>query len=142
MAVFCKNDNLLFIGNTRTGSTALGRALVEFASGVYVHSEPIILDGERVSKRRVSTKQLDKYNLLDCNMGALYKFVAVRNPFDLIVSKYVKLRYHQNRAGSVYQREKMTFEQFVLHMFKDDSPTSMHEKFVDGCDKIIYFENL
>ena len=142
MAVICEQYKLLFIGNRRTASTAIGRALEEHIGGVYVPAQAYFVEGEKISKRHVTIEQLKRHNLLSCDMDTLHKCVGVRNPYDSLVSKYIKCRYRPNRAGSIYQREKMNFEQFINHLLQGAKPESMHACFVEGCDKIIYFEAL
>jgi hypothetical protein len=142
MAVYCKEYKLLFIGNTRTASTSLGRALVEHCGGEYLPEARFEVGDEHITPRHATIKQLVDHELLDCDPAELYKFVSVRNPFDSLVSQYLKFRYRPNRASTIYQREAMTFEQFLEHRFEHAYPRSMHKRFVTGTDHVIFFEKL
>jgi hypothetical protein len=143
MAVLCAQYDLLFIGNQRTGSTAVGRALERQYGGVYVPRERIDLaDGSRISKRHSTLAQIERYGLVQQPLWSLLKFAAVRNPFDSLVSMWAKNRHRRNRADSWVSRQEIGFPEFVARRFGSAAPQSMNSPWTSGCDAILRFESL
>ena len=142
MAVLCPDYNLLFIGNIRTGSTAISKTLLAKCDGVFIPEKRCVLNGERVSKKHSTLRQLIAHDLLEQSPDTLFKFVAVRNPYDSIVSKYLKRRHREKFSRSSIQTKDVSFRDFVMRNFRDSEPQSMHAAFVDGADEVIRFEEL
>ncbi len=143
MAVYCDQSRLLFIGNKRTGSTAIGRGLVEHCGGAYVPAQVLHIDGRRISKRHATLALLVEHGLLPRPVTDMLVFTVVRNPFDSLVSKWTKLRHRPNRSGSVVAREQWSFERWIRH-WHDEVPEgfSLHGPYVEGANVILHFENL
>lgn len=143
MAVYCAEHGLLFIGNKRTGSTAVGRCLEQQLGGRYVPDKRLVLpDGSVISKRHATLEQIRRAGLIDVPLETLLKFTAVRNPFDSVVSHWAKLRFRGNRAEVWVQRDEVPFPAWVTRALGESEPASMHAEFVDGVDVILRFESL
>jgi Sulfotransferase family len=143
MAVYVATHGLLFIGNKRTASTALGRELEARLGGVYVPAKRMQLaDGIEVSKRHSTLAQIAELGLIDRPLESLHKFTTVRNPFDSLVSWWAKLRFRDNRIGGWVQREEASFREWIAKRFAKAPPESMHDEFVAGCDVVLRYESL
>lgn len=143
MAVLCREHRLLYLGNKRTGSTAVGRALELRFGGIYLPSKRFVTaSGEVVSRRHSTLRQVLEHGLLDVDVHELCKFTTVRNPFDSLVSLWAKLRFRANRAGSWVHSKDVSFATWVEKRFGDAEPTSMHADFAEGADAILRFERL
>ena len=141
MAVLVERENLLFIGNMRTGSTAIGQTLESQLGGRYVPADVLQINGERISKRHATIDQLVKYDLIPDPKGLL-KFVFVRNPFDSLVSRWQKQRSKPRYADSVTARLQLDFPAWFDRFVTRKPPQSMHAKFVEGTDEVLRFETL
>lgn len=96
MAIICRKTGLLFIMNPRTASTAIGHILIHELQGEYIPKDNILdNNGTFVVPRKHSTiSQLIGYNLIDsATLGSLLKFTTVRNPFDSLVSLFIKKKH-------------------------------------------------
>jgi len=141
MAVLVKKENLLFIGNNRTGSTAVGRALVSQLGGKYVPEKVLHIDGVRISKRHATLDQLEKYGLIPDSKDLL-KFVFVRNPYDSLVSYWKKNLLKPRFAHTSIARFQLQFSTWVEEYLGSKPPKSMHARFVAGTDVVLRFESL
>jgi hypothetical protein len=96
MAIICRKYNLLFIMTPRTACTAVGELLCHQYGGEFLPSEDI-LDSHGmilVDRKHCTLSDLIKYKVLDAGEAeSLLKVAAVRNPFDSLVSLYIKQRY-------------------------------------------------
>ena len=141
MAILVKTENLLFIGNNRTGSTAVSRALVSQLGGKYVPKKVLHIDGERISKRHATLDQLEKYGLIPDSKDLL-KFVFVRNPYDSLVSYWKKHLSKPRFAFTNIARFQLQFSTWVEEDLGSKPPKSMHARFVAGTDVVLRFESL
>jgi Sulfotransferase family len=95
MAIICRKYNLLFIMTPRTACTAIGELLCEHYGGEFLPAENI-LDSRgfiSVQKKHNTLSELFAHNLLTpAEAKSLLKVAAVRNPFDSLVSVYIKQR--------------------------------------------------
>lgn len=95
MAIICNKHNMLFIMTPRTACTAVGKLLCTDYEGKYIPSFDILdSNGNIRTQRKHSTlDELKHENLLtEDEARGLFKFAAVRNPFDSMVSLYIKKR--------------------------------------------------
>jgi hypothetical protein len=79
----------------RTACTAIGDLLCNQFGGEFVPSEDILDSNGRISvqKKHSTLAELIKHNILtEAEVKSLLKVSAVRNPFDSLVSLYVKQR--------------------------------------------------
>jgi len=93
MAIICEDYNLLFIMSPRTACTAIGKVLCDRYGGQYLPKTDIV-DKKRnivVQQKHSTVNELIKYNLIsEKELANLLKFTCVRNPFDSLVSLYIK----------------------------------------------------
>ena len=95
MAIISREHNLLFIMTPRTACTAIGELLCQEYGGQFVPSEDIIDSRGFISvQRKHSTlAELIQHKILpEDELRSLLKLVAVRNPYDSLVSLYLKKR--------------------------------------------------
>jgi hypothetical protein len=99
MAILCPRYSLLFIMTPRTASTAIGGLLLTQFGGEYIPAKDILDSRGRISVQRKHTtlSQLIQHGLLTVSESeSLLKVAAVRNPFDSLVSEYLKKRFTYN----------------------------------------------
>lgn len=167
MAIICRSYNLLFIMTPRTACTALGELLLKEYGGEYLPKKDI-LDNKgifKVQQKHCTLSQLiDNKILSEKDASTLIKFTVVRNPFDSIVSLYIKKKFKYKSlldepASWVYKlrdyAEDMKYAQnhsFNAWIFKNYKRSfskrffgfnpSMFGMFTEGMDEIIRFENV
>jgi Sulfotransferase family len=96
MAIICRKYNLLFVMTPRTACTAVGELLREHYGGEFLPAEDILDSHGSIS---VQKKHSTLAQLLECKLlaaeeaNSLLKIAAVRNPYDSLVSLYLKKRY-------------------------------------------------
>ena len=95
MAIVCRRLRLLFIQAPRTGCTALEQLLVERFGGELLPAEHLYnAEGHiRVQRKHCSIRQLLEEGLIPADYRQQFTTATtVRNPFDSLVSLYVKKR--------------------------------------------------
>jgi hypothetical protein len=95
MAIHCPEYNLLFIMTPRTACTAIGELLRTQFGGEFIPSKDILDSKGRIAvqKKHSTISQLIQHGLLTARESeSLLKVAAVRNPFDSLVSQYLKKR--------------------------------------------------
>jgi len=103
----------------------------------------LVGEQEWVSKRHSTVRDIVEHGLLDVPMDSLLKVTTVRNPFDSIVSKWLKLLHRPNRfSNKMVQRKQLDFAGYVARFWGDRPEESMHAEFVDGIDEVMRFETL
>lgn len=142
MAVCCPDYGLLFIGNMRTASTAIEKALLEQCGGYHLPAERMTIDGELVRRRHATLPQLIRHGLLDRPREGLHAFVVVRNPFDSLVSKWSKDRHRPNRQHTRTAMLQMDFDPWIREWTGKRTADSLHDQFVEGTDEVLRFEEL
>ena len=169
MALICRQHNLLFIMTPRTACTAIGELLRAELSAEYLPAEDVHgANGDIAVQQKHSTlEQLAEHGILsDADRQQLFVIAAVRNPFDSLVSLYVKKseKYrpllddphswvHQvtGYADDMRFCQSHTFDQWIEKHFatsfldrikKRGKRKSLFRKYVDGVDAIIKFETL
>lgn len=96
MAIICRSFNLLFIMVPRTACTAIGEVLCNHLGGEYLPKEDILNpDGSiYIQKKHSTLAEIIAFDLLGVDeVRSLLKFCSVRNPFDSLVSLYLKKKY-------------------------------------------------
>lgn len=167
MAIICKKYNLLFIMTPRTACTAIGKILIDELNGEYLPSENKFDENgfRELTTKHTTVSDLLKYNILSKeDLSRLYKFTAVRNPYDSLASFYIKKKHKYanllNDPDSwVYQikgyKEDMeycrdhTFNQWIFKNYSRSVikrmlgyNTDMYHLFTDGVDRVLKFENI
>lgn len=96
MAIISRERGYLFLMAPRTGCTAIGeRVLIADLDGAYLPAADVLdAQGNVVAAKKHSTlADLRRAALVtDAEAQSLVVFTAVRNPFDSLVSQYVKMR--------------------------------------------------
>lgn len=168
MAIICTAHGLLFIQAPRTGCTAIEKLLVERFGGKFFPPDDI-LDPEgfvRVGRKHCTVAQLLAQGLIPADYSGRYTTVTtVRNPFDSLVSLYVKKREaYQERLkdpnswvhrvrGYVEDMEYCrthTFEQWLLKRYAVSGlekvlgrgRRSLSNRYTEGVATVMRFEQL
>lgn len=95
MAIICRKYNLLFIMTPRTACTSIGELLCKHYEGEFIPAQDVLDSRGLITlQRKHSTlSELIKHELLTKEEAhSLFKIAAVRNPFDSLVSLYLKQR--------------------------------------------------
>ena len=167
MAIICRSYNLLFIMTPRTACTALGKLLLDEYGGEYIPKEDILDNNKiyEVQQKHSTLSQLINNKILsEKDASVLTKFTTVRNPFDSIVSGYIKKRLKNQPLlddpnSWVYKLKGFTedmkyaqnhsFDAWIFKNFKGGFvkrllgyKPSMFRMFTTGIDEIIRFENI
>jgi hypothetical protein len=167
MAIICRDHGLLFIMTPRTACTAIGQLLCTHYGGKYLPSEDILdKDGcIRIQQKHSTLSELIENHLLSREDAArLLKFAAVRNPFDSLVSLYLKQRtkyqpllldpnswvnrspaYARNmRYASTHSFSAWLLKKCRKQLLKRllGIPPSMFIDYTSGTDAVIRYENL
>lgn len=167
MAILCRDHKLLFIMTPRTACTAIGELLLERLGGEYVPRED--LQGERgivVSRKHATLHQLLAHGWLsEEERRRLLVFTCVRNPFDSLVSLYVKkavtyqpllsdpTAFIHQVPGYVADMKWCRLHSFDEWIVKRYAPSvfdrllgrnrrPMFHRFTDGVDVVMRFERL
>lgn len=167
MAILCRDLGLLFIQAPRTGCTAIETVLLGRFGGERVPPESIVdADGRiRVDAKHGTLRRLVRAGLVPADHADRWtSFVAVRNPFDSLVSLYVKQREPYQALLSdptawIHRRPRYvesmafsrehTFEEWLDRLYGADADDasggrrrSMYGRFVEDVTTIIRFEQL
>ena len=134
MAIICRKHKVLFIMTPRTACTAIGELLCTYYGGEFLPAHDI-LDSRGmifVQKKHSTLSELIEHKLISSEeLKSLLKIAAVRNPFDSLVSLYLKqrLKYrplladptswvHRSVRYARYMRyaERHSFNQWLLRV--------------------------
>jgi len=168
MAIICREYNLLYIMTPRTACTAIGEVLCEHLGGEYLPLEDMI-DSKGfflVQKKHCTLKDLLDNKLLSSEeASSLFKFTSLRNPFDSLVSLYVKkkdkyypllsdpeswvyrvpnyvegMKFCRNHSFNTWIYK--TFGRHLIKFILGRGRTSICDGFAQGAAEVIRFENL
>lgn len=167
MAIVSRQLGLLFIMTPRTACSAIGDLLLMHYGGEYLPSEDIYYpDGRiRIQKKHSTLSELIRGGILSAEEAkALLKFATIRNPFDSMVSLYLKQRskyqpllddpaswvnrapaYATNmRYASTHSFTQWVFRQCRKQLLKRiiGQPPSMFAGYTYGVDAIMRYENI
>jgi hypothetical protein len=167
MAVICREHKLLFIMTPRTACTAVADLLLTHYGGEYLPAHDVLDARGRISlqKKHSTLSDLLANGLLTMkDAGSLLKFAAVRNPFDSLVSLYIKQRSKYqpllndpdswvNRSPAYARNMRYaathSFNQWLYRKCRKQllkrllgRPTSMFDDYTRGVDVVIRYENL
>lgn len=92
MAVYSEQYKYIFFANPQTASKAIALTLRKKLGGVSLPDREITRNGKTVARMHHTTySQVVAAGLLsEAQLGQLFKVTCVRNPFDQLVSKYIK----------------------------------------------------
>jgi hypothetical protein len=176
MAFVSDRYNFLFIMSPRTGCTAIAYGvLVPELGAVRVPWKDILDENGRIvvdSKHGTLEDLLTHGLLLPEKAERLFKFCAVRNPFDSLVSLYTKHRttyseladdpksFLHKKPGALddlKRASQMSFSDWVVERYtrpgtwkrpwrmfgrRPARPQHMYRRYIDGVDHIMRFERL
>lgn len=147
----------------RTGCSAVGKALIDNCGGIYIPEQHILdNDGHVVVDRKHCTiQQLLDFNIISQNeLNHLTSFTFIRNPFDSLVSLYVKQTttyqdrlkdrnsWIYNKKGyleKILKSRDQSFDEWILDRFKSE-PKKPHNSFQSpfrrGVDYVLKYEQL
>lgn len=92
VAVYSTRFKYIFFANPQTASKSIAKTLFEELEGLPMPEREIRQHGELMVKKHHATwQQLQDYGLMTREqLDGLFKFTSVRNPYDLLVSRYLK----------------------------------------------------
>lgn len=92
MAVYSAQHRYIFFANPQTASKAIALTLRECLDGVALPDREITRNGKTLARLHHTTySQILAAGLLtEAQLAELFKVTCVRNPFDQLVSKYIK----------------------------------------------------
>ena len=167
MAIICKDYNLLFIMTPRTACTAIGDLLCKEYGGEYLPKEDILNSNGHIKlqKKHSTLGELINYGYITKEKAnSMIKFATVRNPFDSLVSLYLKKRYKYKPllqdpnswvsrtpryVKDIHYCQKHSFNQWVLRRsyrkiikrLLGGNP-SMFGAYMKGVDVILRYESI
>lgn len=156
MAVYSEQHKYIFFANPQTASKAIALTLRQKLGGESLPDREITRNGKIVARRHHSTysQLIDAELLTAAQMDALYKFTCVRNPYDQMVSKYLKHAYRLANDPSQYPWLEGTtatspdnsFPQWLAYQHKRFIEIEKLDKgpleFIRHADLVIRFESL
>jgi hypothetical protein len=167
MAILCRERRLLFIMAPRTGCSTVGAVLREQLGGEFLPGTDIYRDGRlEVPHKHSTLEQLKRNGLVGPELRReVLVFSGVRNPFDSLVSLYVKNRTtyqdllqkpgsfvqkRSNRQAAIQFCATHTFDQWIEHLYAPRlrdrllgrAVRERVNRWVDGVDVVMRFESL
>lgn len=105
MAVYSEAHQYIFFANPQTASKAISLTLRSKLGGVLLPDHEIRRGGEVVAQVHHTTYRqiLDAALLPKTQLDALFKVTCIRNPFDQLVSKYIKYCTRFGEASPKYK---------------------------------------
>jgi hypothetical protein len=92
VAVYSEHHHFIFFANPQTASKAIALTLRDKLGGVPLPEHEITRNGKVVARKHHTTysQVLATELLTEAQLEQLFKFTCVRNPYDQLVSKYIK----------------------------------------------------
>ncbi len=170
MAIICRKFKLLFILTPRTGSSAVATALCHELEGEYLPAQDIVGESGRIAvpRKHTTLAQLERHGLMPPDERRnVFVFTCVRNPFDTLVSFYIKkaITYQPllDNPNSFVHRipgyvedmrwaREHTFDEWIVRRYvprlrdrffgRRGGPRSLFSTYVKGVDAVMRFEHL
>jgi hypothetical protein len=162
LAVYSPRYNYIFFANPQTASKAIARTLLEALDGQPMPDREITRGGELAAKKHHATwRQLQEAGLMTREqLDGLFKFTSVRNPYDLLVSRYLKrkgrfvdqpekYRWAQDNEkikASMAAAQELPFTEWVAEQLKrrieQNKTVKGPMEYLDHADYVIRFEAL
>jgi hypothetical protein len=168
MAIICRDHRLLFILTPHTASTAIGGVLLNELGGEWIPPDDMRApDGSLVRRKHTTVPQLLAADLIGADeRKGLFAFAGVRNPFDALVSTYVRNAEHnqpllEKKDSFIHKRPRKrshldycathTFEEWIEHVYAPrildrilGRGTRIRRRFPfqEGVDFVIRYEHL
>lgn len=104
MAVYSAQHKYIFFANPQTASKAISLTLRKKLGGVLLPDREITRNGKLVARMHHTTytQVLAAGLLTEQQLAELFKFTCVRNPYDQLVSKYIKYCFRQGDDPARY----------------------------------------
>ncbi len=160
MAVISRRNGYLFLLAPRTASTAVGDVMCKQLGGRFIPKRDMLDEhGALIVERKHSTaRQLVDAGLLRRRgVDNLFVITAVRNPFDSLVTWWVKKKtsyvplladpnsfVHRSKSAVTDIRFVMdhTFDEWVARNYADATPRSMYAEWLEDADFVMRYERL
>jgi hypothetical protein len=156
MAVYSAERKYIFFANPQTASKAIALTLRQKLGGVALPDREITRNGKLVARLHHTTySQILAAGLLtEEQLSKLFKFTCVRNPYDQLVSKYIKYCFRQGDDPTRYPwldgveaaAPDNSFPQWLVWLSKRFEEIDKLAKgpldFLDHADLVIRFEAL
>ncbi|MDZ7813829.1 MAG: sulfotransferase family 2 domain-containing protein [Ideonella sp.] len=162
MAVYSETLRYLFLASPQTGSKAIKKTLIEQFQGKQIPETGKHKNGKQVLKKHHTTLKmlLNSELLTQAQIDQAFKFTGVRNPFDLLVSRYMKhrarhtsqsedpdwARQNPDLAARAKQAFDLPFPEWVQAVHADVVAADRDFKgpllYLEGADYVIRFERL
>ena len=157
MAVYSEKLRYIFFANPQTASKAIALTLRQKLDGVAFPGREITRNGKPIARAHHTTYSqiLDAGLMTEAQLAGLFKFTCVRNPFDLLVSKYIKhcdrlandpAKYPWLEGGVAAASAEHSFPQWLIHLSKVYAEIDKMAKgpleFLAHADLVIRFEAL
>ncbi|MDQ3782271.1 MAG: sulfotransferase family protein [Actinomycetota bacterium] len=160
MAVISRSNGYLFLLAPRTASTAVGDVMCKQLGGNFIPKRDMLDEhGSLIVERKHSTtrKLVDAGLLLRQDVTNLFVITAVRNPFDSLVTWWVKKKtsyvplladpnsfIHRSKSSVADIRFVMdhTFDEWVERNYAEAVPRSMYAEWLEDADFVMRYEQL
>lgn len=162
MAVFSERYRYIFFANPQTASKAVAKTLQDALEGQAIPDRLLKRGGEVLVKKHHATWQqlLDAGLMTREQLDGLFKFTNVRNPYDLLVSRYLKRKgrfvddpgkyawaqENPKIKASMEAAQELPFPEWVTSQLKKhqdkDSTVKGPMEYLDHADFVIRFEAL
>ncbi len=109
MVMLCQDQKLMFVMVPATGSSALGKVLMDNLEGKWFPAQNSYKNGKRIPHKHTSLQELLEYELMTQEELSQYlKFATVRNPFDRFTSLYQRRIGEWSQVRMEKDKEKLT----------------------------------
>lgn len=156
LAVYSPEHNYIFFANPQTASKAIAKTLREKLGGRSLPDRELTRNGRVVARLHHTTYQqlLEAGLLTRDQLESLYKVTCVRNPYDQLVSKFIKhcdrsandpskYPWLQDHVGPVPENSFPQWLQWLGKRFEEiDKLAKGPLEFLDHADQVIRFEAL
>jgi len=158
VAIISRQLGYLFIHAPRTGGTALAAALLSpRLQGAAIPRKKVPVatasGAVRTVRQHITGRQLVEADLITSEeLERLFIFTTVRNPFDSLVSAYIKKRdtvpnkkwatNHPLTTARVLAAAASTFPEFIESQYGSRRPRHLHGTHIEGADFVMRFETL
>ena len=155
MAIYSEQRKYIFFANPQTASKAISKTLRQSLDGAKLPERAVVRSGKVIAQIHHTTySQVVAAELLsEEQLSKLFKFTCIRNPFDQLVSKYIKYceRCGNNPANYKWLNDdQRTIANGFPHWLRwiNDHYVSINKieegpmEFIDHADLVIRFESL